>query len=150
MAALPRNLTKMYARRKEGMYHTKDTLNESRLCMAQMQDTDMCYTLMYRHGVFNVYNKKEFLPQMALWKKLGCYTLAENFFEREIDGKKAYLVVITPPEALENSTPAICPLSSAHGFLVSGLTYVFKKKSDAELLQHYLSQDKSDDPMAMD
>ena len=139
MSSASKKHQEIYAKRKEfGIYHTKETLNESIVCLNQLEETDMCYTLVRHTGLFNMYNKKEFLPQLSMWKKFGCHTLACNFFERDIKGKTVYIVIITPPDHLENSVFAACPLATAHGILVSGLTYIFPRKDDADMVQHYL------------
>jgi len=84
--------------------------------------------------VFNVYNMKEFMQQLSLWREQGCSLLRDNIKEHNC-GKygKATFFTIQPPNLRRSDCP-LSPLSLAFGTLVSGYTYVTRDPQLAELV----------------
>jgi len=117
--------------RRKGIWHVEDTEDESTLSYKQLLDepNDFCYTAHHRTGLFCVYSKDEFEPQIRIWKKLGVKILMCNIREIEIDGKPACMFTAQPED--DRLMPFACPLAIAHGVLVSGYTYICRTKRDA-------------------
>jgi hypothetical protein len=128
-------VNKIIENRRRGLYHTKDTFDESKLCARQMEPTDVCYTLIRHMGFFNVYNKREFLTQLKEFKAKSVVLRDCNVFETPINGKTHYLAVFQPADL---SDAPMCPLALAHNVMVSGFSYIFQNKSDADLALAYL------------
>lgn len=130
----------MHKRRLQGLYDTKETANEALVCVRNLLEnkTDKVFTLMMAHGVFNVYNMKEFMEQLSLWRDQGCSLLRTNIKEHNC-GKygKATFFTIQPPN-LQRSDCPFSPLSLAFGTLVSGYTYVTLDPQLAELVWRVL------------
>lgn len=128
------------AKRFSGLYDPKDVANEVLLCVKQLQEcnTDKVFTLIHNKGVFSVYNMKEFMPQVALWREQGCSLLRVNIKEHNC-GKygKATFFTIQPPN-LQRSDCPFSPISLAFGTLVSGYTYVTRDPQLAELVWRVL------------
>jgi hypothetical protein len=100
-----------------------------------MATDDVVFTLIHRIGAFNVYNNKEFLPQVKEWKNLNCVLLDCNVFERVIAGKTVYMFIIQPKE-LDNVP--ISPLALALEVIVSGYAYITPHKSTIDLVKRIL------------
>jgi hypothetical protein len=125
------------ADRRRGLYRNEETADENAVCARQMTPTDVCYTLIHRMGVFNVYNNAELLQQMKAWKGV-CVIQDYNLWEREVGGKTVYVAIIQPKDKAALEDCPICPLAMSMGILVSGFTYIFQKKEDRDFVAHYL------------
>ncbi len=126
----------VHSKRQRGIYHTEDTLAEAKVCFSQMTPDDKVFTLVHRLGAFNMYNNREFLPQVSEWKRLGCELLDCNVWPIDINGKEAYMFIIQPKNL--ESTP-ISPLALAFNKLVNGYAYITPHKSTIEMVQRILS-----------
>lgn len=126
------------SKRISGVYHTEDTRDEVKKIVSELEDTDTAFTLVKRLGQFTVFNKREFLPQIVQWKKMGAKLLDGNTFERVIDGKTFYLFVIQPATDEETEYAGMCPLAIAYGIMVSGYSYITPHKSTVELIERIL------------
>jgi hypothetical protein len=118
-------------RRQQGYYITEETKNEVRLALAQMAPTDQVITLIRKQGVFNQYDKREWLLQVADWRRLKAQCLRCNIrrIADDVGVGEAWLMVIQP----EGGMDGFCPLAAAMGVLVSGFTYIAKDKAPFEL-----------------
>lgn len=119
-------------KRQQGFYITEETRDEVRVCLEQMAPTDQVITLLRRHGVFNGYDKREWLAQVADWKAIGAQCLRCNIRPIAADvglGDGLWMMVIQPEKGMDG----FCPLASAMGVLVSGFTYIAKDKAPFEL-----------------
>ncbi len=125
------------AKRMRGLYQKHDTIDETEVCVRAMEPSDVVFTLIHRLGAFSVYNNREFLPQVAEWKRLGCVLLDTNVFERTIAGKQMYMFIIQPSDISKSS---ISPLALAYDVLVSGYAYLTPHKSTVELVKRALQQ----------
>lgn len=135
--------------RRSGYYQTEETLNESIICLAQLKATpsDKVFTLNHQLGVFNVFDKGEFLGQMKHWKALKCRLYIQNI-HHDRDFKemgKATVFTITPPKGKDN---LFCPLALCFGLMVSGFSYVTLDKDLVELCWRYLGNHDFDAPKA--
>ena len=117
--------------RQQGLYKMEDTKNEAHLVLSQMAPTDQVFTLLRKHGVFSCYDKREWLLQVADWKKLNSQCLRCNIrrIDDDVGMGEAWLMVIQP----EGGMDGFCPLAAAMGVLVSGFTYIAKDKAPFEL-----------------
>jgi len=120
-----------------GLYKTEDTRNEAFLSVKQLHENpaDKVVTLIRKAGIFNVYNNSEFLPQLRKWKELGVKLLKCNIYEKDFEGKTAWLFIITLPGEDNNG---FCPLSLSLGVMCSGIGYIAKEKATADLVWTYL------------
>ncbi len=127
-------------KRQMGLYVAEETREELETSAKQLCESpdDEYVTLLHAHGVFNVYNQREFLQTLKLWKQMKCVLLDCNIQEREIAGHKITFFVVQPPEDKQMS--GVCPLAAAMGFLVSGFTYICKHKESVDLVKRYLQQ----------
>jgi len=127
------------ADRARGLYNTKDTQDEVKQILGQMEPTDVAFTLIRRIGGFSVFNKSEFIPQVSQWAKMGAKLLDGNVFEKVIEGKTFYLFVIQPKTETELESMGLCPLALAYGIMVSGYTYVTPSKAVVEIVKRALA-----------
>lgn len=122
-------------KRQAGLYITTETRDEVRECLSQMTPTDQVFTLIRKHGVFSVYDKREWLGQVGLWKRLGAECLKGNI--RPVSAGagvgEAWMMVIQPHRSDADAGCAFCPLALSLGVLVSGWTYIAKDKAPFEL-----------------
>ena len=142
MSASHTKAREVLKKRRMGLYTTEETLDEVKVCVKQLyepgKEADEVFTLIRNQGVFNVYSKKEFLPQVKEWKKMGCRALADNVLEQEVEGHKVWMFVIQPPKA-KLADMGLCPLALALGVMVSGFTYIARSKELADLVVRYLA-----------
>jgi hypothetical protein len=133
-----KQMAKILAGRRSGLYQVKETQQEAALAVKQMLETDGddAFTLIHRMGIFSVFSKKEFMPQLKQWKTQKCSALECNLRQLDVNGKTCWAVVVQPPD-LEDAP--VCPLALAFGMMVSGFTYVFKDLELAKLVIRYLS-----------
>lgn len=101
------------------------------------EDGDVCFTINHKMGMFSVYNKAEFLPQLQMWAAQKCVVVKNNV---TICDKEAWLVTIQPALMTEDNCPAVCPLAMAFDIMVSGFSYVMWSKSDFDLIDHVLGK----------
>ena len=134
---------RIMAARAAGIYTMEDTRDEMSLSLSQMTDSDVGITLVKAHGKFAVFNLREFLAQLQLWKPMGIVCQAVNVREREIDGKTYWSIVIQPAVLKEGDlASSFCPLSLALGMMVSGFTYIVKTKALADIAVAALKDNK--------
>jgi hypothetical protein len=125
-------------RRAMGLYIQEETRQETALAVKQMMEHegDDVFTLIKHLGIFSVFSKKEFMPQLKQWKEQNCVALECNLRQLEADGQTCWMVVIQPPKLQEHT---FCPLALAFGMMVSGFSYVFKDLELAKLVIRYLA-----------
>lgn len=137
----PPSLTKqevisIIRKRKEGTYHTAETYNEALVCVKQLSESpdDKVFGLLRKHGVFSVYNLKEFSKQVEDWKKMMVVIHQCNIAEIECGAYgKAWLFTVSPPNDV-----GLCPLALSFGRMVSGFSYISKDILLVELASRYL------------
>ena len=122
---------KMMERRQQGLYITTETQDEVRVVLSQMAPTDQVMTLIRSQGRFSCYDKREWLLQVADWKRIGAQSLRCNIrpIADDVGIGEAWMMVIQPAGGMDG----FCPLASAMGVLVSGFTYIAKDKAPFEL-----------------
>ncbi len=125
--------------RRNGMYITEDTRNETELAFKQMDTTDLAITIQHSSGLYGLMNQKELHLQMKIWKMTETKCLPCNHKEIEVGNEKAWMWIIQPKD-LED-TP-ISPLAMAYGMMVNGYAYISKKKSVGDAIIRYLGCDK--------
>ncbi len=125
--------------RRNGLYNTDDTRNETELAFKQMNTTDLTIFIQHSSGMYGMMNLNELLLQMKVWKHQEVKCLPCNFKEIEIGNEKAWMWIVQPKD-LENAP--ISPLGIAYGIMVSGYAYISKKKSVGEMVIRYLGCDK--------
>lgn len=131
-----KQMKKMIANRQTGLYITTETRDEVRLRLSQMAPTDQVLTLIRKHGMFSPYDKREWLLQVADWKRLGAECLKCNIRPVSADagvGEGLWMMVIQPHRSDADAGCAFCPLAASLGVLVSGFTYIAKDKAPFEL-----------------
>ncbi len=115
------------AKRRSGLYTSKDTRDEALVCVRQLMEStngDRVSTLMRSHGVFNVFNTNEFLEQIKQWKDMGVKVFKCNIIPIKCGAYgDAWLMTVTPP----GDCP-LCPLALAFNTMVSGYSYIAKDR----------------------
>lgn len=112
------------AQRYRGLYLTEETRDEAIVAVRQLKGMtqDKVVTLIRAEGVFNVYNLREFMRNIVVWRTAGVVMRRTNI--RQIgcgcEGS-AYMFIIQPDD---NTDAPICPLAASFGFLVSGYAYI--------------------------
>jgi hypothetical protein len=129
--------------RQMGLWTTDDTLYDVNLAFAQHCDGGDNEKAAFLHRgacAMMLLNNSELLSELKSWKKLGCVVDPKNTQEIELNGRKAWLWVLQPKKA-KNNTP-ICPVAMALGIMVSGFSYISKDKATEELVVRYLKKTK--------
>jgi hypothetical protein len=125
----------IYRQRRGGHIQCKELMDEVLVCVRQLLENrkDKVSTYLHAHGVFSVYDIKEFMAQINQWRKQGCKLLKCNIKEEQC-GKygKATFFTIQPPN-MGDDTPW-SPVSMAFGTMVSGFTYFTIDPAVAEIV----------------
>jgi len=133
-------VSQVQKRRRDGLYTTQDTIDETITCVGQLKQNkdDKVFTLIQRYGVFSVYNTHEFMTQLKDWKKLKCVMLKCNISEIDCGKEgKATMFIIQPCKKDMDGMPW-SPVAMAFGTMVSGFAYVSLDKDLVELAWKYL------------
>jgi len=128
--ATAKEVKRIMADRRKGLYICEDTFNEAWLAYKQMEKDDVAFTLHYASGTFRVMNFREFLTQLQMWKEIGVKCLECNVKEAKFGDKTAWMFVAQPKDLEE---APMCPLAMSLSTLVSGFTYIVKDKAIADL-----------------
>jgi len=134
----PAESVSIIEKRRQGLYHTKDTYDEALICVRQLKEVpnDKVSTLIRHLGYFNVFDTKEFMEQVKDWKAKGVKILKCNINDIQCGAYgEACLFTVTPPN---DEDCAFCPLALAFNTMVSGYSYITKDKALAELAWRYL------------
>jgi hypothetical protein len=127
----------VHSKRLQGIYHIEDTRDETEVSVRQMLPGDVAITLIHNHGVFNAYNNREFLPQVADWRRLKCVLLDANVWEIKIAGRNMFMFIVQPEDM---SRAPMSPLAIAYGKLVNGFAYITPYQSTVDLVKRALQQ----------
>ena len=138
MSTKASNFKRIINDRRNGVYITEDTRNETELALKHMTKNDLTIFIHHSSGLFGLMNLKELLIQMKLWKQLGVKCLPFNHKKIKVGKEDAWMWIIQP-EDLEEAP--MSPLSIAYGTLVSGFAYISKTKSVGEMVIRYLGCD---------
>ena len=115
------------AKRRSGLYTTKETYDECLVSVKQLMDspTDKVFTLMRSHGVMNVYDTKEFLSQIKHWQSLKVKVFKCNIIPIKCGAYgDAWLMTVSPP-----GDSQWCPVAMAFQTMVSGYSYIAKDRT---------------------
>lgn len=129
----------IYKKRSTGLYETQDTLDDAIMSCHHMKKTkdDKVFTLFHSTGCMNVYNMREILPQISLWKSQKCVLNPKNIWEIDCqEAGKALMFIIQPPEDMECD---MSPLAMAFNKLVSGYAYITHDRGLLEVVKSALS-----------
>lgn len=136
---------KIIKNRRAGLYHTEDTTRETEVAFKQMEPKDVAITIRHCDGTFNVMNLAEMLPQIQLWKKLGCVVRKCNTKNIKVGGKDAVMWILQPTDKeIDADNVPMSPLAMAYGMMVNGYAYISKDDKIVELL--YRALGNSEDP----
>jgi hypothetical protein len=117
------------AKRRSGLYNTKETYDEALVSVEQLMDTptDKVFTLVRSQGVMSVYNTKEFLALIKHWRGLKMEVLKCNIIPIKCGAYgDAWLMAVSPPEDIDCS---LCPLAIAFSIMVNGYSYISKDRT---------------------
>ena len=119
-------INKVLEARQSGVYQTEDTREEALCAWKQLSSTDSGIFLFMKYGMFNMFNQDELTNMIAQWKINRCTCEEYNVKQLELkDGTKVWCFIVQPPNVDE---APFCPLSLAHGLMVSGFGYFVKRK----------------------
>jgi len=132
---------KMRESRSGGLcYKMEDAISLVKHTLDNWGTKDIVFGFLHSEGAMSVFNKEEMDAQMRLWKELakaGKLTVLEcNNQTREVDGKKLYLLTITP----RPNTASFDPVGMALGFMVSGYVYAFRNIKNRDAVFGYIKK----------
>ena len=117
--------------------HTKDTRNEMNFTFKNKESTDVVFT--HIKGKVNIYNAKEFYPQLAVFKNNKYVSRYSNIRKITINDEECYLFIVQDEDT--DNDPPICSLAAAHGLMVSGIGYITTDKNLLRVIQRSIGID---------
>lgn len=115
-------------------------------CLENMEKDDnvifLHHELYHKTGMLSVMNNKETKDQAKIWRKQRKQGKIEihdyNNTTQKIDGKEYYTLVVQPTDL---ETADIDPLGLLKvGLMVSGYIYVFKNKTNRDIIYNYVNK----------
>jgi len=127
------------------MIYAKDQKNELQSAFNNKSLTDVAIGYSYAQNTYGFLNIEELKSNMKGWKrqrKDGVITIQEcNNKNKLICGKECYVLTIQQLDAngnLENTGPDKCGLGFDTPYLITGHTYIFKRKENREMVYKYV------------
>ena len=115
-------------------------------CLDNMQKDDSViffhHQTFHKHKMLSVMNNKELKVQAKMWRKhrkSGLIQIQDyNNETYEVDGKKYYTLVVQPTDLDDAQIDPLGLLTI--GLMVSGYVYVFKTKTNRDIIFDYVNK----------